>query len=285
MTCSQRSTTDVSRQNLGRAKFKEGLETDIWWEIIDIPKKHVFQNNILVTIVSPWAPYPGVRWSSWHQKPHPAPSQIQIIRNKTEFPQNSPSMSELLTFTGFCQNRPYNTSQNPERFFRKFVLMTWLLTIITSNNRPVLVDDPDHWEKNYIIRLICRETLLFRTPAIYPPKNTSCFLTLSSTYSTYSSISTCWSCSSCSSCSTLSWWPWLRGTCPLPAPRHSRLYLAGPTLQGALPLTCYHHSPRRENTQSIVHQATPKECCLNPRFLAEIRSGAQIALLCPSLLY
>ena len=90
-------------------------------------KKGIFQNNILVTIVSPWAPYPGVRWSSWHQKPHPAPSQIQIIRNKTEFPQNSPSMSELLTFTGFCQNRPYNTSQNPERFFRKFVLMTWLL--------------------------------------------------------------------------------------------------------------------------------------------------------------
>ena len=80
-----------------------------------------------MTIVSPWAPYPGVRWSSWHQKPHPAPSQIQIIRNKTEFPQNSPSMSELLTFTGFCQNRPYNTFQNPERFFRKFVLMGWLL--------------------------------------------------------------------------------------------------------------------------------------------------------------
>ena len=79
-------------------------------------KKDIFQNNILVTIVSPWAPYPGVRWSSWHQKPHPAPSQIQIIRNKTEFPQNSPSMSELLTFTGFCQNRPYNTSQNPERW-------------------------------------------------------------------------------------------------------------------------------------------------------------------------
>ena len=116
MTCSQRSTTDVSRQNLGRAKFKEGLETDIWWELINIPKKHVFQNNILVTIVSPWAPYPGVRWSSWHQKPHPAPSQIQIIRNKTEFPQNSPSMSELLTFTGFSQNRPYNTSQNQNDF-------------------------------------------------------------------------------------------------------------------------------------------------------------------------
>ena len=43
MTCSQRSTTDVSRQNLGRAKFKEGLQTDIWWEIINIPKKVYFR--------------------------------------------------------------------------------------------------------------------------------------------------------------------------------------------------------------------------------------------------
>ena len=43
MTCSQRGTTDVSRQNLGRAKFKEGLETDIWWELINIPKKIYFR--------------------------------------------------------------------------------------------------------------------------------------------------------------------------------------------------------------------------------------------------
>ena len=43
MTCSQRGTTDVSRQNLGRAKFKEGLETDIWWEITNIPKKIYFR--------------------------------------------------------------------------------------------------------------------------------------------------------------------------------------------------------------------------------------------------